>query len=126
MKIVLTDDDGTEYDVTEAVQIVYDSLHASMDFGSGFLDAGESKAMHDLAVAGGWDPPEYSRDVCECGHTRETHGHGYLRNTGDTVIKTEPRCQTYHFADPGQRWDFQGTSERIYDCECRTFRWATP
>lgn len=55
MRIIVQRDDGTEVDVTTAVQITYDALHASMDFGSGFLDTEELGAMVVLAESAGFD-----------------------------------------------------------------------
>lgn len=80
MKIVMHTDDGSEVDITEAVQIVYDALHASMDFGSGFLDTSEVDAMRVMTKAAGWEPLEYNLDVCQtCGHRRNEH-----RSYGDS------------------------------------------
>lgn len=75
MRITLTLDDGTEHDVTEAVQIIYDALHASMDFGSGFLDTSEIMAMRRLSRAAGWEDIVYPSDLCTCGHDRGEHYH---------------------------------------------------
>lgn len=54
MKIIVKRDDGTEIDVTTAVQVTYDALHSSMDFGSGFLDREELESMVVLAQAAGF------------------------------------------------------------------------
>jgi hypothetical protein len=58
MRIEVHYDDGKSVDVTHAVQIVYDSLLGSMDFGSGFLDLEELQALDELAVAAGFERPE--------------------------------------------------------------------
>lgn len=55
MKIIVRQDDGTEVDVTRAVQFTYDALHSSMDFGSGFLDTSELGAMIALSEAAGFE-----------------------------------------------------------------------
>lgn len=61
-------------DVTEAVQIVYDALIGSMDYGSGFLDTNEKRAMRRLADIAGFSPPEFEDDGCyDCGHERQWH-----------------------------------------------------
>jgi len=48
-------EDGT--DVTEAVQILYDIAHQSLDWGSGFLDNSEMEAVIRLAVTMGMQVP---------------------------------------------------------------------
>lgn len=53
-KRVLTEDGQ---DITEAVQILYDIAHSSMDWGSGFLDNEEMEAVVRLAVTMGWQVP---------------------------------------------------------------------
>lgn len=44
-------------DITEAVQILYDIAHSSMDWGSGMLDNEEMEAVVGLAVFMGWQVP---------------------------------------------------------------------
>lgn len=44
-------------DIHEAVQILFDIAHSSMDWGSGFLDTEEIEAVISLAVTMGWKPP---------------------------------------------------------------------
>ena len=51
MRITVTHDDGTEFDITEGVQVAYDCTTSSMDWGSGFLDVEEVDAMVRLAQA---------------------------------------------------------------------------
>lgn len=71
MKIYVVNDDAN-VDVTEAVQIIYDALVASLDYGSGFLDRDEENAIRDLARVAGFEHPN---DECQlCGHTRDAHG----------------------------------------------------
>lgn len=56
MRIIVVDDANTEQaDVTTAVQITYDALHASMDYGSGFLGTEELGAMCLLGQAAGFE-----------------------------------------------------------------------
>lgn len=45
-------------DITEAVQILYDIAHSSMDWGSGFLDNAEMETVIRLAVKMGWEVPD--------------------------------------------------------------------
>lgn len=52
----VTTDDGQ--DITEAVQILYDIAHSSMDWGSGFLDNEEMETVIRLAVLMGWQVPD--------------------------------------------------------------------
>jgi hypothetical protein len=59
MKIQVVNDDGTIVDVTEGVQVCYDLLVASLDWGSGFLSTEESKQVLDLARAAGFAHPSY-------------------------------------------------------------------
>lgn len=45
-------------DVTEAVQVMYDAIHAMGFGGSGWLDANEGRAIIRLAVLMGWRLPD--------------------------------------------------------------------
>lgn len=49
--------DGKSVDITVPVQIVYDALLGSMDFGSGMLDREELEGIHQLAEAAGFKAP---------------------------------------------------------------------
>jgi hypothetical protein len=51
MHITVTSDDGGTTDVTEAVQVIYDAMHAYMGMASGSLDAEEWDAVLRLAEA---------------------------------------------------------------------------
>lgn len=51
MRIIVQHDDGTEVDITEGVQIAYDCVVHSMDWGSGFLATEEVDAIVELARA---------------------------------------------------------------------------
>jgi hypothetical protein len=52
-RVVTTDGD----DVHEAVQVIFDIAHQSMDWGSGMLDNEEMTAVIEFAITMGWDPP---------------------------------------------------------------------
>lgn len=54
----LTSADGT--DVTEAVQVIYDLAHSSMDWGSGMLGTDEMEAVVAFAVHMGWGVPSFN------------------------------------------------------------------
>jgi hypothetical protein len=58
MKILVRMSDGTETDITEAVKIMYDVVHSSLDWGSGFLDADEAGHIIALADVCGFQPLE--------------------------------------------------------------------
>lgn len=74
MKSYGMDASGQLHDITEAVQIMYDTVVASLDFGSGFLDVIEVARMREAAEVLGFAPMEYSEDVCSvCGHRRAVH-----------------------------------------------------
>jgi hypothetical protein len=47
--------DGSRTDVTEAVQVAYDLVLSSMDFGSGFLTIEDLIPLDDLAQTCGFD-----------------------------------------------------------------------
>lgn len=49
---------STRHDVTEAVQILFDMAHSSMDWGSGFLDSEEMRVVIKFAVLMGWQAPD--------------------------------------------------------------------
>lgn len=57
VKKVLTEDG---VDVTEAVQILYDIAHSSMDWSSGFLDYDEMHSVISLAITMGMKVPDLS------------------------------------------------------------------
>lgn len=59
MRIVVQMDhpDIEDADVTEAVQMIYDALTASMDYGSGFLGIEEMVAIKHLADTAGFEAP---------------------------------------------------------------------
>lgn len=76
MRIFMVTDSGDELDITEGVKVLYDLMHESMDFGSGFLDMEEVNAARKIAYAAGWEPITYALDVCTCGH-KYTHHQPY-------------------------------------------------
>lgn len=47
----MTHDDGTTVDITEGVQVAYDTAYGSMDWGSGFLDSEEMGLIAHLGEA---------------------------------------------------------------------------
>lgn len=49
MQIFIKQSDGTEHDITEGVQALYDLLLHSMDWGSGFLTAEDAVPVYRLA-----------------------------------------------------------------------------
>ncbi len=53
-KIVAIQGDGSQKDITEGVQICYDLLRQSLDWGSGFLDVDEVDAVIRLAHDSGF------------------------------------------------------------------------
>lgn len=53
-KIVAIQEDGSQKDITEGVQICYDLLRQSLDWGSGFLDVDEVDAVIRLAHDSGF------------------------------------------------------------------------
>jgi hypothetical protein len=54
MKVILTADDGTERDITEHFRLLYDTVIASMDWGSGFLDLQEMLQVVQVGAAAGF------------------------------------------------------------------------
>lgn len=78
--------DGKEVDVTEGVAVMYDCLHKSLDWGSGFLTIEDVTAITDIAGACGFVPIEEAEKQrrayvemvrptkCpECGHRARDH-----------------------------------------------------
>lgn len=49
MKITVTHDDGETVDITEGVQVVYDSMFSWMASASGYLDHEEAKTLAHLS-----------------------------------------------------------------------------
>jgi len=56
--IITRDTDGNEVDVTEAVQVIYDAMHAYMGMASGSLDKEEWDAVLHLSEAAQF--PDYA------------------------------------------------------------------
>lgn len=130
LRIVLSTAGNDPVDVTEAVQIIYDALHASMDFGSGLLDTAEVQALRRLSMAAGWEPITYNLDRCRsCGHQRNEH---ITRNGGLTCLTTVetavvptsaplPEGWKIHqyraMGEPGKKWIYRecGCSEFVLD-----------
>ncbi len=51
---------GSRHDITNAVQVLYDIAHSSMDWGSGFLDNEEMATVIQLAITMGFKLPDLS------------------------------------------------------------------
>lgn len=74
MKITVTHDDGATHDITEGVQVLYDHMANSMDWGSGFLDFEEVQAIRTLGYQCGFEFIGYTLDTCAtCGHNKDRH-----------------------------------------------------
>ncbi len=61
MKIVVKHEDGSETDITLGVQSMYDLLHGSMDWGSGFISLEEAIPIAEMVKACGfqrWEEAE--------------------------------------------------------------------
>lgn len=63
MKILAVNDDGLVTDVTEGVQICYDMVRNSMEWGSGLFDTQEIANIIRLAEAAGF--PDYEDAITE-------------------------------------------------------------
>jgi len=74
-------------DVTESVQVLYDIAHQSMDWGSGFLDNDEMRAVIQLAVTMGWSVPDlpFGRSEAIRSLVAEFPDH-YRFNNGDVEV----------------------------------------
>ena len=107
MKVTLTTDDG-DHDITEAVQIMYDTVAQSLDFGSGFLDTEEVLQMERLGVLAGFEPLEYPGSKCKaCGHTRDQH----------RTYKGMGHC----WANAGREQDGSRRLIAVPNCPCTAF-----
>lgn len=62
IKIYAEDADGNRVDITEGVQVLYDCVHASMDWGSGFLSVEDVAGILNVAQAAGFLVPEEARE----------------------------------------------------------------
>ena len=84
VRVIARHSRGTETDVTEGVQALYDHMVQSMDWGSGFLSIEDAKGVIEVAQACGFVMPadaaaqfeEYAREV-----TRGSYG-------GDVICAT--------------------------------------
>jgi hypothetical protein len=77
VRICVYGDDGTETDITEAVQVAYDVAVGSMDYGSGFLSTEEVGYLRAVGRAIGAEDVPYQHDKCgNCGDDRERHKDG--------------------------------------------------
>lgn len=98
-------DGGSHVDVTEGVQVLYDALVASLDWGSGLFDTEEVTAIRRLGQACGFAWIDYTMDVCQsCGHLVGRHsGNGDRTCSGtQTWPNGGPRPSVHHPCDcPG-------------------------
>ncbi len=75
VKITATHDNGAVHDITTGVQVLYDHMANSMDWGSGFLDFDEVQAIRALGYQCGFEFIHYQGDLCSvCGHSHTQHG----------------------------------------------------
>lgn len=58
MKITLTEDNGTEHDITDSIPFMYDAIIQSMDWGSGFLDLEEQLHIASVGILAGYEVPD--------------------------------------------------------------------
>jgi hypothetical protein len=112
--------DGTETDVTEGVQVLYDHMVSSMDWGSGFLTVEDAKGIIEIAQACGFEMPEdaaaqfenYARSsgtsagnvICAtCGEqVRWDDGLDWVNETGGPAFGPRRRAGWVHVDhDPG-------------------------
>lgn len=92
-------------DIHEAVQITYDSLLGSMDWGSGFLDDQEVEAVVRLAIIMGWKLPHLDgSDGCHVTTARkfvdyyqiEEVGNFYKNHVGfHNPCSHDPECKFF-------------------------------
>lgn len=88
MTRVIVQKDGTDYDVTEAVKTMYDLLHSSMDWGSGFLSIEDVTEVTRLAQLCGFvNLDGADEQLME-----------YLRTLGGTC----PTCKGYYDCELGE------------------------
>lgn len=57
MKITLTEDNGTEHDITDSIGFMYDAIIQSLDWGSGFLDLEEQLHIASVGLLAGYEVP---------------------------------------------------------------------
>jgi hypothetical protein len=105
--------DGTETDITEGVQALYDLVLNSMDWGSGFLTAEDARPVALLARTLGFEQAEeaerYLRDQEHSEQQqeflrvrRETRQHINGRVPHDHVFSTAGRCMWSGCAELGE------------------------
>lgn len=75
--------DGTEVDVTEGVQVLYDLVVGSMDFGSGFLTEEDAVPLANIAEV--------------CGFERSDEAFRYLREVRITEGLKQLNVELGHF-----------------------------
>lgn len=105
MNIIVRYEDGTEFDITDGVRVLYDCTVGSMDWGSGFFDTNEVMAVRAVARSCGFEVEPYKQDQCDrCGHQRSYHW-------PDTA--PEGRC-----AYGSTVVSVNGEYQRRYECDC--------
>jgi hypothetical protein len=82
-----------------AVQIVFDALCQSMDFGSGFLDTEDVHGLREIATALGVDPNEATPD-----DFRKDFPHPFKMPTAPYIFGERPR--TINTIDEGRMPDY--------------------
>lgn len=106
VRVFARTEDGTETDITEGVQALYDLVLNSMDWGSGFLTAEDARPVALLARA--------------CGFGKAAEAERYLRDREHSEQQQEfMRRRTAEIETPGPgwvrtaQWLKTGTSEPI-------------
>jgi hypothetical protein len=107
--------DGTETDITEGVQALYDLVLGSMDWGSGFLTAEDARPVALLARMMGFEKAEeaerYLRDQEHSQQQREfmlNHGSDWFTGAPgmplphDHVFSTAGRCMWPYCLELGE------------------------
>lgn len=78
MKIILTEDNGVEHDITDSIPFMYDAIIQSLDWGSGFLDLEDKLHIAYVGALAGYEVPEVvSMDDCP-----RPRLHDYTANIG--------------------------------------------
>jgi hypothetical protein len=107
----------------EALQIVFDTMINTLNFGSGFLDDKEVEALREIAVVIGIDPMSATPEKFHCKYEGE---HRYLRRSdmGEIPHKFEdylksPYCLRCHQYRPNQEeyldWCNRFKDEDLYE-----------
>lgn len=104
-----------EVDITDGVQVIYDQLVGSMDWGSGFLSTEEVATIRAVAAVCGFEQIPYQHDRCvECSHDRGDHRPHYE----ESVVVADSACFYRRRDVPVTSWG------RGPDCPCSGFRFS--